>query len=444
MLRKSPEHILSLGVDLHDPRLTATQFGSPDAVPGHDLILWDLSSTFDDYELLRPDEMDYGGTTEGETSRFLADLSRRQAEMKEHLREGKPIVLFLGPPEQVRLHSEVFGINEAPPLSLRLTQARGQAFELVAGEPFAGFWREFGPFFTYHSRIEDPPGTPLLKIRDSKYVVATATQRESGLVLLLPALDGFEASSRDEIDEDRDQSHAEFIDALWGFARTFAGEAVLPDWTLDYKLPAELDAQADLERARVSVLRAQARAQGREKELAALRDLKLLFAGSGAALERVVDQAFRELGFEVEDDAPGRTDRVVKKGRRVAVVEVKGVKKSASEAHAAQLQKWVSDYHASHGRQPKGILVVNTWSSKKIEERDEVDFPPQMLPYAVEQQKMCLITGLQLLAAVLEARKTPKARDRIAKAILGCEGVFEEFSVPELRSIPDPENPDSA
>jgi len=444
MLRKIPEHILSFGLDLHDPRLTVTQFDSPDAVPGHDLILWDLSSTFDEYELLGPDELDYSGTLEKETTRFLLDLSRRQAEVKEHLREGKPMIVFLGPPKEVQLSSGLLGIGEVLPLPLNLTQARGQAFELVAGEPFSSFWREYGPFFTYHSRIGDPPGTSLLKIRDSKYVVAAATQVESGLVLLLPTLDGFEADNPEEIDDLRDVSHAQFIDGLWGFARTFAGEAVLPQWTLDYKLPAELDAQTDLERAQASVLRAQSRVQSRERELAALRDLKLLFAGSGAALERVVDQAFRELGFSVETDSPGRSDRIIKKGRQVAVVEVKGVKKSASEAHAAQLQKWVSDYHATHNRQPKGILVVNTWSNKKIEDRTEVDFPPQMLPYAVAQQKMCLITGLQLLAAILEVRKNPKAQGKIAQAILNCEGVFAQFEVPELRPSPSGEDAGAA
>lgn len=42
-----------------------------------------------------------------------------------------------------------------------------------------------------------------------------------------------------------------------------------------------------------------------------LDERKILFTGSGAALEHVADQALAAPGFAVESGAPGRTDRVL-------------------------------------------------------------------------------------------------------------------------------------
>lgn len=130
-----------------------------------------------------------------------------------------------------------------------------------------------------------------------------------------------------------------------------------------------------------------------------LDERKILFTGSGAALEHVDEKALTALGFEVESGAPGRTDRVLTFGGTPAVIEIKGKAKSAAEKDAAQLEKWVAGHHVEHEVQPKGILLVNAWRDLTLADRESrPTFPEQMLEYSTGRGH-CLITGLQLLCA---------------------------------------------
>jgi len=110
-------------------------------------------------------------------------------------------------------------------------------------------------------------------------------------------------------------------------------------------------------------------------------------------------------------------------GDRIAVVEVKGIIGSAAEKHAAQLEKWVSEYYASSGKKPKGILVVNAFRNIPLQNRDETVFPDQMLPYC-EHREHCLLTGLQLLGLYLACVDEPSEADDIINNIFETKGVF--------------------
>ena len=67
------------------------------------------------------------------------------------------------------------------------------------------------------------------------------------------------------------------------------------------------------------------------------------------------------LGCDISPGEPGRTDRIIQWRGKVAVLEVKGLTKSAKESDAAQLEKWVSEYTMQNESVPKGILLVNGW-----------------------------------------------------------------------------------
>jgi len=55
---------------------------------------------------------------------------------------------------------------------------------------------------------------------------------------------------------------------------------------------------------------------------------------------------------------------------KIAVVEVKGLGKSAAENNAAQLEKWVSEYYLTKGIKPKGILIVNAYKDVPFKEQE--------------------------------------------------------------------------
>jgi hypothetical protein len=151
-----------------------------------------------------------------------------------------------------------------------------------------------------------------------------------------------------------------------------------------------------------------------------------LFTGTGRSLELAVRRALEALGFDVSEGAPGRDDLVAQYGGRVAVLEVKGTSKSAGEYQAAQLEKWVSDYYFTQQVRPKGILVVNAFRELPLRERTEAAFPNQMLEYS-ERREHCLLTGLQLLGAVLAVEQDSSRRDQMIESLFATNGVYPGF-----------------
>jgi hypothetical protein len=81
------------------------------------------------------------------------------------------------------------------------------------------------------------------------------------------------------------------------------------------------------------------------------------------------------VGGTVTEPKPGREDWKVTFTEGNAVVEVRGVKGSAAERHAAQLEKWVAGGFEETGSAPKEILIVNTWRETPLVERTEPSFP---------------------------------------------------------------------
>ncbi|WP_307413999.1 hypothetical protein [Paenibacillus sp. W2I17] len=169
-------------------------------------------------------------------------------------------------------------------------------------------------------------------------------------------------------------------------------------------------------------------------DLKSLEELKILFAGTGQPLENIVGRVFGYLGFEVSEGIPGRDDLILVYKGQVAVVEVKGVTKSAAEKHAAQLEKWVSEYLATKDIKPKGILVVNAFKDVPLEERIEKPFPDQMMTYS-NNRDHCLITGVDLLALYFHIRENPEEKEQVINDLLNTSGHFNKFKWQDYVSI---------
>lgn len=425
---------LSIGYEFQDERVQSTEYHEPDSALGHDLIYWDPTGLPSGYGASgQRGEFVLKGNA---ARRFDSDLERRGAEFREHLDAGKPIVVAVPSPWRAAVipsqsaDGRIVDVSTILPTEINLRAARGDAFERIASDPFAKLWSWIEEVSVYESYLLNPPGTPLVRIAQTDRVVGAVTQVGAGVVFYLPRLVPEIAYGGEYKQFNREnKAHADFLNLLWETCQGFGGSAVVPSWTDAYLLQGEGDAVQALARAESRLTSAQNAIQKRDQELRDLRERKILITGSGAALERLVDRALTSLGFDVEPGAPGRTDRIARRKRRVAVVEIKGKSKSASEKDAAQLEKWRSEFHAQHGRMPKGLLIVNAWRGKSLDERDgRAAFPDQMLEFAVNQRKQCLLTTTQLLGLWIEAEKSRAQADKLAKMVMDCEGVFPLFS----------------
>ena len=102
------------------------------------------------------------------------------------------------------------------------------------------------------------------------------------------------------------------------------------------------------------------------------------------------------------------------------------MKSSSAEKHAAQLEKWVSQYYEKNDIKPKGILVVNAYNDRPLEERTEPAFPNQMLKFSIAREH-CLITGLQLLCLYLDCKDDDEKRRKAIDDLLTTNGVFDKY-----------------
>ena len=114
-----------------------------------------------------------------------------------------------------------------------------------------------------------------------------------------------------------------------------------------------------------------AQKEKQQKRLEAIQKYKLTLTSSGKELEKIVTQIFSELGFTIWESEHNRADGIFEYNNHKFVIEIKGVSKSAAEKHAAQLEKWVSEFIENNGTIPKAILVVNGFRKKELSKRTE-------------------------------------------------------------------------
>lgn len=455
------------------PDIERIAYGGTKTILDLDLLLWAPGFLFG--EIAPYSHQTFQGLASlGEDHSHDLDraIQRRRSEMQEFLAMGRTMILFVPAPREIYRttghsfegsgrnsrrtnHVARFSLLSVLPFDLKTVAAATTSFELIAGPPFAKFWKAHANQFAAAAYVDKGWGSPLVQIGKTDKVVAALRRDRQSIVLALPELreadldEGAIESDDDQVGEDESKDPGEaqaqrdnpfFVD-LFDLIESLRGEAgsELPPWTEKYQLPGEGSRLDRVLTAKRELAEVAGRVAIDEQALAVLRNRKALFVGYGMALERLVDDAFQALGAEVRSGPEGRTDRIARFKERTAVVEIKGKSKSAAEADSAQLEKWVSDYVIAHGLHPKPILVVNAWRETPLNTRSAEAFPSQMLNYATARGH-CLITGLQLLGAWMDCEEHPDKADQIADSIFSCMGRYSNYAdwrlfiAPELQT----------
>lgn len=442
------QRILTLNTQLDDTRSEWANFNSGRTLLEHQIVLWRprrFASSYDQSTSFQgaPCLSDSG------TAKFLRDEKRRAKEMQDFLRLGRLLVVLTPPPEsffvatgetrnegtaakpRVRRIVTERSLSDLIPGDTTLTEASGTSFAVAADTAFRAFWNAVGDQFNYVSII-DGLDTPLLTIKGTDHVVGGLVSVSAGRVLLLPERytfgpsDEFAEKVNGEENEDElwdaEQKRIDkevdgaLLDALFELAGSLVEQSSedLPGWSERFLLPREGKASKEVDKAETAAEAALAAVEQAKLSLLEIRDWKRLLTGSGMELERLAGAAFGHLGCSVNDGPQGRADRLMQWGNRNAVLEIKGLTKSAAERNAAQLEKWVSEHVVDSGSPPKGILVVNAWRTLPLDERSQPAFPDQMLPYS-EARGHCLLTTAQLLTAVATCTSIKKRKEFMAQ-----------------------------
>ena len=149
---------------------------------------------------------------------------------------------------------------------------------------------------------------------------------------------------------------------------------------------------------------------------------RLIFAGD-VALEEAVEQVFCGFGFNVMVPEGNKDDLNILEEDFKAVVEVKGLTKSASTSNAMQLEKWASNYGYENSIVPKAILIVNAFKELAPPDRKEKVFPNDMLDYSLPRNH-CLMITLDLLNVYIDFKAGLINKAEIQQLIASTVGAF--------------------
>jgi hypothetical protein len=435
------EKMIAVDFWLGDMRVADAQFSQTATVLEHEIVLWNPSGVEHQYSATTP-YMNATTLDQNGSVRFLMDVARRGREFMEFLALGRSLVILVPPPAtlyvatgerrndgtpgkpQMKTIVRPFDLSELLPGKPKLRAGRGESFQQKSGPPFSDFWKAQKEHFSYDAIIDEHPGAPLLTIKGTSHVVGAYAQVGGGHVWYLPRIDGL---------RENEGVHTSFVDSIVQLVADTTGDAeAAPQWASRFLLPGEADATRALTEAEASVDRALVKRDAEQSALLDVQRSKALVTATGKQLEKAVTDAFEALGAEVEEGAAGRTDRIVKWRGRVAVVEVKGLSKSAAEKDAAQLEKWVISYIEDHDQRPKAILAANAWRNDPLDERTRPVFPDQMVPYA-QGREHCLVSTTQLLAATYA--EDPAV---FLDAVFATNGPLDGFAWQDAVSVVEP------
>ena len=443
--------VLSVGFEVDHESLDVASFGSSKSFLDYDLLLWNPDGVPYEYRSdFRADT--YRGLrrlSDDSSAKAVGDIARRRKEMSEMLELGRSVVVATSPPQRCfvdtgeRRYSgtgrnregttvvqEVDFLSSLPIANAETIEASGTNIEFKGGEPFASFWRSTKEYLGYKAYFQQAAGTPLFFVKGTKRVVGSYSEVGKGILLFIPGfLDEEQWEQYGLTEAEAEEASEAFVGSLIALIEELkkgAGNYELPPWSAAYVLPGELKMKKELRNLNDGLSEVLSRISKQKELVAELENYKTLFTGTGKALEAQTRRVFEELGFSVKEGEPGRDDLVLEYEDKVAVVEVKGVSKSAAEKQAAQLEKWVNEYHIANDTHPKGILVVNAYRDAPLENRSGVAFPDQMLPYS-RNRSHCLITTLQLLGLYLDCKDDREKRAEMVNRLFATEGVFAEY-----------------
>jgi hypothetical protein len=385
----------------------------------------------------------------------LADvLRRRRAETQHVLQNGGSIIVFARPNA---VHEGVAGFPGAdrygwlpapagvvydPPFMIR---ADGSEVEPTdEAHPFAPLLRRHRGQLAYRIRFdENTPGFSswgrVIARSSGGAAVGVELDVLGGKVIFLPAIGAVSYGDQ----------RFQLADALIEAMRRLSGRrsGPPPSWVRNFALPNTEVLDSAAAEARDELAQAQERLTRVEDELAQATRLRgLLWLESPDELEPVVREAFRTIGFDVEQ-SPDRP-LWIGDGAVRALVEVEGASGAVDAAPYVRLSRRLETDLLS-GNQPKrGIVVVN--GQREIAPENRTAQFSETLKLACESRRLALLTTprlFEMARAVLQEPLDAVRRSVMRAQLLNAAGVVGPEIVPqppEPEPEPEPSATDSA
>lgn len=425
--------------------LISDDFGSRTSFMDYDAVIIDSSYLAELY--------DEDGQSPFEGRRLLSknasaeirrDFQITKKQVAELLKQGKNVFVFIATNKNCYIHTgkieysgtgknargtdyvEIFNVFSFLPVDIKFTFVNGEKFSIICGQPYSSFFRAVKDYIYYDAYFEANANEILLAIPNTDKAISAVLEYENGKIVLLPY--PFTEEQFDTENEWREFAQ-NYLDALFelnNYLRSSKNSYSLPMWTENIKILNEQDEEVKLEKALKKMQAIEEEIKQQEGIIKSIKEKKMLLSATGLALEEVVKETLREIGFVLSEAVPGRSDIIASYKDVSVVAEIKGVSKSAAEKHAAQLEKWVSQFIVENNKTPKPILIVNGYCDIPLKERKEEVFPNQMLRYC-ESRGHALITTSQLLCLYIDIKNNPMCAGERISELLTCVGKYQRY-----------------
>lgn len=407
-----------------------------------DMLILELEWLFDEYET----SGNYNGISELTTyasSQITIDMKKRKSEVLEFLNSGKPIIVINGNDEyryrytgekqysgtgrNARVTTIVKDIHpyEILPVKINSLKLEGTCVSLKNKriENFYNKYAENFKYLTIYDKIDKDK--LLMNVKDTEKAISFFETIQNGMLLFLPSLN-FQNLTK----EKGQKLEKQYFDDIYALCNTLKNceDISLPEYSKNFLLPTEELMLNDIESEKVNLIKLQQSIENKDKILKEKQQNKIIFTGSGTVLEKKVVDELEQIGFQIlkYDENSKDEDIVISYNNKIAVVEVKGVDGSATEKHTSQTVKWKSMYHIEHDILPKGILIVNAFRNRELNQRQET-FPTQMVKYAT-QQEICLLTTIQLFNINCYLKQYPDKKEDILSELYKTNGIYKNFT----------------
>ncbi len=237
-----------------------------------------------------------------------------------------------------------------------------------------------------------------------------------------------------------------------------------PSWAIGYRLPVEHEARQRIDGHEKTIAERQAAIETERQSITAIEPRKRLFTGTDTPLEEAVREAFEALGIKARLGPNKHCDVIGLYNGVILAAEVKGLKRGAKPGDPGQCLRWIKDIQAALNQPPgerdeiiqkyadilaalgvllpqseddepidmpvKGLVIINAHFDKPLMDRDIPSEPAfnDQVEKIVTREKICAVTGLQLLGMVLAAEADEGKKAPIAQSLIDTVGVHKEFT----------------
>lgn len=381
---------------------------------------------------------------EDESFSIIREFQSMRKQLQDMLEIGKNVFVILEKNEKRYIYSgektisgngknaketnyvQVIDENGFLPVDVKLESLLGEKTQVVANGEYKDFYDSVQGLYLYQQIIKEPIGENDVIIPGTNNVVAMHMKYGKGNIVFLPR--PYEEEEYIDSSKGREKK-LHFLKQILDLDERLTSRSQyheLPEWAKKIML---FDEKKHIEKNEVIDKKIEKLIEQKNKntrEIDEISEYKYLITETGGSLENIVRKVLDELGFQLEEVEANRTDIIGKYKGIPVVFEIKGLTKSAGERNAAQLEKWISEYHVQTGIKPKGVLLVNAFRNKPLKERTELVFPEQMLKYSTCREH-CLISSIQFLCLFIECKKNKKNKDKIIRDFLETIGVYNKY-----------------